>query len=245
LLAKGGWEHICIPAEAPQDLIYDSAGRKIRFRAGNILDPRRISRENLDEFRRNMGSFAYSAQYLQEPAPADGNVFHWSWLRFFDPSEIDLAQTPYVFQAWDVATTASSKADFSVCTTWAVFEKDDLCLIDVLRVQLELPALVRCAADHFDRFKPDLALVEATGVGIGFWQTLHEMRGERIRRAHTKFDKHTRAMKVTPTIERGCVSVPTRAPWLDALRREFNGFPATKNDDQVDSIVMFWSTCRG
>jgi hypothetical protein len=124
LLAKGGWEHICIPAEASQDLFYDFAGRKIRFRAGNILNPKRISRDNLVELRRNMGSFAYSAQYLQEPVPADGNVFHWSWLRFFDLSEIDLAHTPYVFQAWDVATTASSRVDFSVCTTWAVFEED-------------------------------------------------------------------------------------------------------------------------
>jgi hypothetical protein len=65
------------------------------------------------------------------------------------------------------------------------------------------------------------------------------MRGERIVNAKTTIDKQTRAMKVTPLIERGCVSVPTCAPWLDTLRREFIGFPANKNDDQVDSIVLF------
>jgi predicted phage terminase large subunit-like protein len=242
LLAKGGWSQLCIPAEAPQDLHYDVGGNDHLFQAGTVLDPVRMPKDVLDDYRSQMGTSAYAAQYLQEPVPAEGNLFHWEWIKFFDPQEIHAGEWPYIFQAWDVATTPSSRADYSVCTTWAAVEHDRFCLLDVLRVKLELPDLLHRAAAHFDRFQPDIVLVEAIGNGAGFYQTLRRdlgPHGLRVFADRPQIGKLARAEAVTPMLARGCMSVPSDAEWLENFRGEYKAFPAARHDDQVDSMVMF------
>jgi hypothetical protein len=63
--------------------------------------------------------------------------------------------------------------------------------------------------------------------------------GNRILSTATRLGKEARAAKVSPVLERGCVSVPQAAPWLNELRRELSAFPAGRHDDQVDSMMLF------
>ena len=50
--------------------------------------------------------------------------------------------------------------------------------------------------------------------------------------------KEARASGIVPLVEAGNVYLPASASWLDAFINEFSLFPASKNDDMVDSLTM-------
>ena len=51
---------------------------------GEALHPERESLERLDEIKREMGSLAFSAQYLQQPTPLEGNIIRRDWIKWYD-----------------------------------------------------------------------------------------------------------------------------------------------------------------
>jgi len=50
--------------------------------------------------------------------------------------------------------------------------------------------------------------------------------------------KTARASGIIPLIEAGNVWLPKSSTWLDSFLNEFSLFPASKNDDMVDSLTM-------
>ncbi len=240
LIDLGNWTQICIPAEAPRTLPYRIGPMKEDehvFEAGDLLDPIREPKSVLDDMRLSMGPKAYAAQYLQEPIPDGGTLFDWKWLKFYDraaPPSFD-----FVFQSWDVASAVSETANYSVCTTWGVVGTDKFYLIDVNRVRHDLPSLLKLAVILHEKYTPDVVVIETSGVGLMFWQSLHETLGSRIQPFQPKDSKLVRAEAQTVVFEAGHVFVPRDALWLDTYRREMITFPGGTYDDQVDSTVQF------
>ncbi len=74
----------------------------IHRRAGDVLHPEREPAEWLEAARRNLGSLNFSAQYQQNPLPAEGNVIKREWLKTYDhlPDAFDLK-----IVSWDTAST--------------------------------------------------------------------------------------------------------------------------------------------
>jgi hypothetical protein len=67
---QGSFDHLNLPAiaEIEQRLpLYQ--GRVYRRRIGDLLSPEREPPETLDTIREQIGSYAFSAQYLQNPVP--------------------------------------------------------------------------------------------------------------------------------------------------------------------------------
>jgi predicted phage terminase large subunit-like protein len=240
LIDLGNWTQICIPAEAPRTMSYKIGPTEEDvhvFQAGDLLDPIREPKSVLDEMRLSMGPKAYAAQYLQEPIPDGGTLFDWKWFKFYDraaPPSFD-----FVFQSWDVASAVSETANYSVCTTWGVVGADKFYLIDVHRARHDQPSLLKLAAVLYDKYSPDVVVIEESGVGLTFWQSLCETLGERITRFRPKDSKLVRAEAQTVVLEAGQVFVPRDALWLDIYRREIIAFPGGAYDDQVDSTVQF------
>jgi predicted phage terminase large subunit-like protein len=190
----------------------------------------------LEKFRRQSGTKVYSAQYLQTPVPDGGTVFDWKWFRFFDA--MNPPQFDFVFQSWDIASSISDTADYSVCTTWGVIRTDAFYLLDVRRVRKTRSSLLELAKQLHDKYAPDIIVVETTGLG-DFWRSLAEVIGQRVVPEIPKGDKIFRADGQIAHLEEGCVFVPREAQWLDEFRREIIAFPSGKHDDQVDSMVQF------
>lgn len=105
LIAKGGWHHLCLPAEyepshpfvCPENFVLPErsypvqgadglveqvtipGGRVLpgdrRTRAGELLEPVRLGRERLDELLRELFAYGYAGQMQQRPAPGEGGMF--------------------------------------------------------------------------------------------------------------------------------------------------------------------------
>lgn len=69
------WEYLCLPSIAPQDITYRTGWARTHvFLAGEALHPARESLAQLERIRKEIGSAAFAAQYMQEPLPPDGMI---------------------------------------------------------------------------------------------------------------------------------------------------------------------------
>src|SRR6202040_2461783 len=88
-------------------------------RSGDILHPERESREALEAIKAEVGSLLFSAQYQQQPVPAEGNLIRRSWFPAYDALPAGPSGTRIV-QSWDVAMMTSGRNDYSAGSTWLV-----------------------------------------------------------------------------------------------------------------------------
>ena len=238
LLAGGGWTHMNLPAIAEGPEVIDLGRRGVILRqAGDLLHPDRLSRAVLDEFRQQLGSYGFAAQYQQRPAPQGGGLVRWDWFRTYaDPP----VRRPgdRVVQSWDTAAKADQAHDYSVCTTWLV-RGPRAWLIDLLRLKLEFPDLRRRVIAEAQLHQASQILIEDTGSGTSLIQDLYQRHRLNIVPMRPRDDKATRLLAVTPVIEGGRVAIPAKAPWLADLQHELVLFPNGKHDDQVDSLSQF------
>lgn len=242
VLEQGGWEVLSFPAIATEDecIEFDSAfGRRSHRRhCGELLQPERESLERLDQSRREIGEYNFSAQYQQQPIPIEGAIVKNKWLKFYTPEEKPEGFSRIV-QSWDTANKSGELNDYSVCTTWGVWEKK-LYLLHVERARLDFPALKRRAKKLSDRFNPSVILVEDKASGT---QLIQELKYEGIYnvKPHTPRPGNDKVMRLydqTPTFEDGLVLLPKEAHWLGEYLKELAAFPGGKHDDQVDSTTQ-------
>ncbi|MEQ9015744.1 MAG: phage terminase large subunit [Marinovum algicola] len=248
LLAAGGWAHLDLPAIAPEAATIRLGPRPqdIHYRAeGDVLHPARERRATLDRIKAEIGSLAFSAQYQQRPVPLEGNLVRRSWLGAYD---IPPAPGPGVriVQSWDIATTASDTADWSVCTTWAIVGRS-YSLLDVWRDRLEFPDLRRRVVALQQAHGASTVLIEDAGLGKGLVQDLRAdgPRGfPKPIAIKPTGDKLTRLEAASAIFEEGRVLLPRDAPWLGTFLDELFGFPNARHDDQVDSVSQFLGWAR-
>lgn len=238
LLREGGWRHLNLPAIAENNEDVPIGPHAVHCRVkGEILHPAREPAELLDEIKRGMGPLNFSAQYLQRPIPAEGNLIKRSWLMWYDALPTDGT----VVQSWDVASTMSETRDWSVCTTWLV-AKRNYYLVHVWRDRLEFPQLRRKLVALAREHQPNRILVEHAGVGLPLIQ---EFRSNPVpgvpvpQGIKPKGDKLVRMEAQCARFENRQVYIPNEAPWLSDLLHEILAFPNARHDDQVDSISQF------
>ncbi|MDH3581688.1 MAG: phage terminase large subunit [Hyphomicrobiales bacterium] len=247
LLREGEWHHLDLPAIAQEDQdILIGPGIIHHRETGDLLHPERESLAVLEEIRREMGSLAFSAQYLQRPVPAEGNLVRRDWIRFVDEVP-NRGPGTQIVQSWDVASTTGGNSDWSVCTTWMIVKRQYY-LVDVWRGRLEYPNLKRMLIDLAHRHKPDSILIEKAGPGLHLVQ---ELRDNPETGVPVPFGiapeggKLVRMEAQCARFEAGQVYLLKDAPWLGDFMNEILAFPNSRHDDQIDSVSQFLNWAEG
>ena len=244
LREEGGWTVFSLPAICSVEQTIDLGWKgQHRFAVGDLLHPAREPQSALDDLKRTLGSYNFSAQYLQQPVPIDGATVRWDWFLRYDelPASIDT-----IVQSWDIAMSEGANADWSVCTTWAM-HGPNYYLVDVTRGRWQFPELLRRVGELGARFGANTILIEDMVGGTSLIQQLREQKSTRIPlpiALKPVGDKLSRFVSETPAIEAGHILLPHNAPWLDELRRELAQFPNGRHDDQVDSVSQFLNWAR-
>ncbi len=232
VLSSGDWEHLLIPAIAPEAKRYPISPTAFYDRkVDEVLDPIREPREALDEMRRAIGSMQFSAQYMQEPVPPEGNLVHRAWLRFYD-------EEPPEFQTlvatWDTASTIEETSSYSVGMLWGSVGSDYY-LLEVMRGRYETPNLRRKIIEFNAAWEPDATLIEDTELGRSLQQELRRTEHLRALLRRPRYDKQARLLAQLARFEAGQVHLPKEAPWLSCYVDELLAFPRSKHNDQVDA----------
>ena len=250
LLSEGGWRHLNLPAIADEDQTVATALNAWHDRQkGDLLHPEReFLLVILDEPKHAMGSQKFSAQYLQRPVPAEGNLIRRKWISWYD--EAPRSQVgAQVAQSWDIASTTGEKSDWSVCTTWLIVKRQYY-LMHVWRGRREFPALwcklIELAREH----KPYQILIEQAGPGL---HMIQELRANPVpgvplpKGIRPQGDKLVRMEAQAARFESGHqVHLPKEAPWLDEFLHELLASRTARHDDQIDSVSQFlnWAEDR-
>lgn len=231
------WDRIVLPAIAQEaeTIAFDTfAGREVVSRQeGEALHPARESLETLQRLRNVMGSYNFDAQYLQAPSPLGGGIVKQSWFRWYSPPELP-QRFEQVIQSWDTAAKPTELSNYSVCTTWGLFQRR-IYLLDVYRQRLAYPDLKRAVAAWRSRFSAAVVLIEDKSSGTAL---LQDLRAEGVAGIHAYQpvgDKIMRMNAQSATIESGLVYLPNQASWLDDYLLELTTFPAGRFSDQTDS----------
>lgn len=240
VLDKGDWEVLSLPAVADEEERVPISDNRLHLRrVGELLHPEREGQDVLDDLRRSMGANSFAAQYGQRPVPLEGNIFRRGTFKFYDC--LPHSTVGRTVQSWDTAQSGVSTADYSVCTTWRVYDQQYY-LVDLLRKRLTYPELKKAAITQAALHKPNHVLIEDVGAGQSLRQDLVVERPPYCTNPiaiKPKMDKLARAAQHSATFEAGQVYFPKVAPWLDDLLMELMLFPSGRNDDQVDSLTQF------
>ena len=221
------WEVINFPAILP---------------SGNPLWPEFWSLAELEALRLELPAGKWNAQYQQEPTSEEGAIIKRDWWKLWEPETPPRCE--FIIQSWDTAFTKSERADYSACTTWGVFYKDEnqndpnVILLDAFKKRMEFPELKEKAFNHYKEWEPDAFIVEAKASGAPL---IYELRAMGI--PVQEFtpsrgnDKMVRINSVSDLFASGKVWAPgTR--WADELIEEMAAFPNSDHDDLVDSSTQ-------
>jgi predicted phage terminase large subunit-like protein len=205
-----------------------------------LLWPERFNVETLDNFKREMGSGAFNAQYQQHPSLPEGNIFKREWWRLYDRKPAEMAvEMETLWQSWDMAFKETKDSDFVVGQVWGL-KGANRYLLDEVRGRMDFvgtKAAVRMLTEKWPAAKKKLVEDKANGPAI-----ISELRNSIIGLIAVEPDgsKEARAYSVTPEIESGNVYLPSPAncSWIDDYIEELSAFPKGANDDRVDTTTQ-------
>ncbi|MDG7056694.1 MAG: phage terminase large subunit [Wolbachia endosymbiont of Penenirmus auritus] len=266
---KNIWHHICLPMISenketiysikkpahPVPVIQVTATRRLYNTTAPCAAPAMIlysreddqplypldrGREEVEMIKAELGSYAFAAQYQQNPLPLSSGIIKLEWLKRYRDFPDDLS---HVTQSWDTAVSTSNASNFSVCTTWAKVG-NKFYLLDVYRAKLEYPKLKEQVLSLAARWTPHAILIEAKTSGQQLVQELKASSDLPIIEIVPHDDKLARFHQIVPIIESGKVFLPHQAVWLNDFEYEILMFPEAHHNDQVDSTVQYLQWIR-
>ncbi len=240
LLAKGGWEHLSLPAVAESQRNYSFMNVSKIFEAGEVLHPARENMQLLERAKIELGSMAFAAQYQQNPQPDRGAMVDKRWIARY-------ASLPAVYesvvQSWDTAIKSSARHDASVCLTFV--EADGRSYLREARVmRLEYPDLKKAFYNYADEDKPRAILVEDKASGQQILQDIKRESYLPLIGISPKSDKITRFAAISAMLEAGKLVLPQQAKWLADFEAELFSFPNSPHDDQIDALTQYFDWKR-
>ena len=220
------WEVIEFPAILP---------------SGNPLWPGFWKKEELESLKSELPVSKWEAQYQQNPTSEEGAIVKRDQWQIWPDSSPPACE--YVIQSWDTAFEKHNKADFSACTTWGIFKKEDkqgnltpnIILLDAIKERMEFPDLKKRAFDMWKEWNPDNLLVEKRAAGAPL---IYELRKTGIPVSeYTPYkgqDKIARLNSVADLFASGVVWRPDTR-WAEEVAEEMAAFPNGDHDDLTDS----------
>ena len=224
------WEVIEFPAIMP---------------SGMALWPQFWSLKELEALRNELPAAKWSAQYQQDPTAEEGALVKREWWKVWEEDRPPPCE--FIIQSWDTAFLKKETADYSACTTWGVFYKEDeeeglmapnVILLDSYQERLEFPELKKRAYRLWEEYEPDAFVVEAKAAGAPLIFELRQMgipvsefspsRGN---------DKIARVNAVADLFASGNVWAP-ETRWAEEVIEQFAAFPNAEHDDLVDSSTQ-------
>jgi predicted phage terminase large subunit-like protein len=206
------------------------------------LWPEFWSMDELVKLRNELPVSKWSAQYQQSPTSEAGAIVKREWWQMWEQEQPP--QCEFIIQSWDTAFTKNERSDYSACTTWGVFYKDEnpddanVILLDAFKERLEFPELKERALQYYKEWEPDAFIVEAKASGAPLIFELRRMGIPVQEFTPTRGnDKISRVNSVSDLFASGKIWCP-RTRWAEEVMEEMAAFPNSDHDDLVDSSTQ-------
>jgi len=220
------WETIEFPALLP---------------SGNPLWPEFWSKKELEAIKAEIAVGKWEAQYQQNPTSEEGAIIKREMWQIWDEDRPPFCE--YIIQSWDTAFEKNSRSDYSACTTWGIFYRDNeegepvanIMLIDAFKQRMEFPELKKKAHELYLEFQPDTLIIEKKAAGAPLIYELRQIGIPLSEYTPNKgSDKIARVNAISDLFASGYVWCPDTR-WAEEVMEECASFPNGEHDDLVDS----------
>jgi predicted phage terminase large subunit-like protein len=230
------WEVLKIPILADKDINYKFENLRYNFKKNQLLYQEHDNIDEIEKLRNAVGSYAFNAQYMQNPLALGSGMLKSNWLEYYQnmPKNSD-----HITQSWDTAIKSGDGNSYTVCTTWCHSE-GKFYLLDVYRDRIEYPELKRKIVELYQRWQAKKILIEDKASGQAILQDLRQNHWTiPLIPVQVHKDKFTRFASITTLFECGRVLIPENIFWKNEYEQELLSFPNSTNDDQVDSSSQY------
>lgn len=227
--------HIKLPSEAKDE--NDVKPKELfKFYKNGLLDPIRGSRFVLKNMMKDLGQYAFHAQFQQEPTPPAGGMFQVN--KFVKVSSLDGLEIKQIIRYWDKAGTEGGDGAFTAGVKMAMLRDGRFIVLDVRRE--------RFGADRREKMIREVALSDGRRVHIWFEQeggsggkesaehSIRNLSGFVAKAESVSGDKIFRADPFSVQVNNGNVLI-LEASWNQEFIEEFRFFPYSRYKDQVDA----------
>jgi predicted phage terminase large subunit-like protein len=240
VLARGGFEHLCLPEEfEPERRCVTSLGwQDPRHDAGELLRPVRFGPPQVREAKATLGAFGYAAQHQQQPLPREGAMFKADWFRHIVEAVPEGARW---VRYWDKAGTEGGGKHS--CGVLMAHHQGLYYVADVVRGQWSSGKRneIMCTVAASDKAKHGNVHVwveqePGSGGKESAETSIRELAGHVVHADRVTGAKDVRAEPLAAQAEAGNVRL-VRAPWNGEFVDEVCAFPNGTMCDQVDAAA--------
>jgi predicted phage terminase large subunit-like protein len=138
----------------------------------------------------------------------------------------------------EMVVNKGKDASWTVIAVWALTNDYHLLLLDVIRFQDEIPAVVQALVEVNKRWHPAYFRIEGNGLGKGVVQ-YSQIYGLTVKEGKRYTDKVVNSTAAQLRMEQGRIWFPQWAPWLKDWEDEIFNWTGddTQADDQVDVLA--------
>ena len=248
ILSEGGYEVIQLSASPPKDrkiFIFPRSGKEYIREKDEVLWEERHDKAGIARQKQAMGSYAFSAQYDQNPVPEGGNKIKMAWFPRFRALLEGPDETVFSI---DTGNKPGIKNDPSVIeiyqrrkTTWL--------LSHIWKERAIYPDLKRMVILLAKHWKPDTVIIEDKASGQSLIQDLQEETTLPVIGIIPTTDKPSRFDVQIGHIEAGVIALPDEnyidAPWLTDLEMYLSQYPTPDSWDELDAMSQFLLWLKG
>ncbi len=239
LIAKDlGYEVVKIPSVAEKKTIitFPLSDRELVREAGSFMHPDRDGFEEIEQAKKDLGSYGFAGQHQQDPSPRSGGIIKRAWIKYYKELPDNLEEKIIVA---DLTYKDAKNSDFTAVEVWGR-KGSSLYLIDQIRDRMGFPQQIQAIKAMSARHPDAIAkVIEEAANGAAVIQTLQgEIMG--IVPFKPQTGKDARLAAVSPIYEAGNVFYPdpTIAPWVGTNVEEIVSFPTAAHDDTVDCASL-------
>jgi predicted phage terminase large subunit-like protein len=237
LALEMGYEHLTIPMRWDEQFRHTTSigWTDPRTEEGELMFPERFPKAWVDNTEKNMGPYAFAAQYQQTPVPRKGAMFQTEQIRFIET----LPTEPFItVRAWDLAGTEGAGAYTVGVRMRYGRESRKFYIDDVKRAQLsagKVRDLVLQTAEE-DGVECKISLPKDPGqAGVAQIEDFTALlAGFNVKAEAQSGSKEMRAEPFAGHVENGHVCC-LEAVWTKHFIDELRFFPKGKYLDQVDA----------
>jgi predicted phage terminase large subunit-like protein len=224
------WEVFSIPALAEAD---DPLGRE----PGESVFPEKFSVEKYNEIKASVGSYVWSALYMQSPTVRGGNYIRTDNFQIIQKESVppDLQWV----RAWDLAASEKKSADYTASVRVAQDCNGNLYVADGINGRWEWPAARQRIANVATAERVPIGIETVAGFKTAYANLMEVIPTTLICREYTPDkDKLTRALPWIALVERKMVFL-VAGDWTVEFLSQCEAFPSEQaHDDFVDALSL-------
>jgi len=208
-----------------------------------------LTKEELVKKRRDMGSYVFACQMLQDPKADEAQGFKQEWLRFWEPANWQEMNRYIVV---DPANAKRKMNDYTSMWVFGLGRDKKYYIIDLIRDRLNLTERTKALFDLHEMYEPIGVGYEHYGMQadiqhIEFVQNIKNYRFD-VTPLGGQIPKNDRIRGLIPLFEEGRIYIPkslvkvtleSRATDLieKFINDEFVPFPVSAHDDMLDCMA--------